>query len=186
MSVQFTRHPFTIDEYHAVAAAGGFKPDARVELVEGDIVDMTPIGSRHAAAVDILNRWLVIGCGGRAIIRVQGPLRIGSRSELQPDVMALRPADDFYRDQPATAADVLLLVEVADSSLLYDRSVKVPLYARAGVPEVWIVDLTRGEIQMCSEPGADGFQRIEARGRGDEVRPFAFVDLALAVNTLLG
>ena len=169
-----------------MAAAGGFEPDARVELIEGDIVDMTPIGSRHAATVDVLNRWLVIGCDRRAIIRIQGPLRIGSRSELQPDVMALRPADDFYRDQPATAADVLLLVEVADSSLLYDRSVKMPPYARAGVPEVWIVDLTRGEIQICSEPAADGFQRTETRGRGDELRPAAFPDLTLAVAALLG
>ncbi len=117
MSVQLTRHRFTWDDYHAMVAAGVLREDDRVELIEGEIVDMTPIGSRHAAVVDMLTRWLVMGCGTRAIVRVQGPVRVGAHSEPQPDLLALVPRDDFYRDEPPTAEDVLLLIEVADSSL---------------------------------------------------------------------
>jgi len=107
MSVQLTRHRFTWDDYHAMVAAGALRDDDRVELIEGEIVDRTPIGSRHGAAVDLLNRWLVMGCGTRAIVRVQGPVRVGAHSEPQPDLLVLVPRDDFYRGKPPTVDDVL-------------------------------------------------------------------------------
>ena len=186
MSVQLTRHRFTCDDYHAMVAAGALKDDDRVELIEGEIVDMTPIGSRHAAAVDLLTRWLVMGCGTRAIVRVQGPVRVGAHSEPQPDLLVLVPRDDFYQGKPPTADDVLLLIEVADSSLQYDQTVKLPLYARAGVREVWLVDLVRNEVQVHREPTPGGFGFVERRGRGARVEPIAFPGLSLRVDELLG
>ena len=186
MSVQLTRHPFTVDDYHAMVVAGALKEDDRVELIEGEIVDMTPIGLRHAAAVNILTRWLVVGCGTRAIVQVQGPMQIGSESEPQPDLVALRPQANFYRSQAATPDDVLLLIEVADSSLQYDRAVKLPLYARAGVQEFGLVDLVRDEVHMHREPTPEGFRHIERRGRGSRLEPLAFPDLVLPVDELLG
>ena len=147
---------------------------------------MTPIGSRHGAAVDLLNRWLVMGCATRAIVRVQGPVRVGAHSEPQPDLLALVPRDDFYRDKPPTADDVLLLIEVADSSLQYDQTVKLPLYARAGMREVWLVDLVRNEVQVHREPTPGGFGFVERRGRGSLVEPIAFPGLSLRVDELLG
>ena len=186
MSVQLTRHRFTVDDYHAMVSAGALKEDDRVELIEGEIVDMTPIGSRHAATVDLLTRWLVMGCGTRAIVRVQGPVRLGPHSEPQPDLLVLKPRDDFYRIKPAEAADVLLLIEVADSSLQYDRRVKLPLYARAGVREAWLVDLVRDEVEVHREPGPGGFRHVEQRGRGTLLQPSAFPDLSLSIDELLG
>lgn len=186
MSVQLTRHRFTWDDYHAMAAAGALKEDDRVELIEGEIVDMTPIGSRHAAVVDRLTHRLVMDCGARAIVRVQGPVRLGAHSEPQPDLLVLERRDDFYQDAPPTAGDVRLLIEVADSSLQYDQTVKLPLYARARVREVWLVDLVRNEVQVHREPTLSGFGFVERRGRGSLVEPIAFPGLSLSVDELLG
>jgi Uma2 family endonuclease len=186
MSVQLIHHQFSVDDYHAMVVAGVLKEDDRVELIEGEIVDMTPIGLRHAAAVNILTRWLAIGCGARAIVQVQGPIQIGLHSEPQPDLVLLKPETNFYRDRPATPEDVLLLIEVADSSLPYDQTVKVPLYARAGVREVWIVNLVRAEVQVHREPTPSGFRVNETRQRGVRLQPSAFPDLTLSVDELLG
>ena len=111
---------------------------------------MTPIGSRHAAVVDRLTTGSLMGCGARAIVRVQGPVRLDPHSEPQPDLLVLERRDDFYQDEPPAANDVLLLIEVADSSLQYDQAVKLPLYARAGVREVWLVDLVRDSACECT------------------------------------
>jgi Uma2 family endonuclease len=185
MSVQLIRHRFTVEEYYRLAEVGVLKEDDRVELIEGEIVDMTPIGLRHAATVDLLTRWLVQGCGNRAVVRVQGSIRLGLTSEPQPDLVVLAPRDDFYRDKAPSTDDVLLLVEVADTSLPYDQRVKLPLYARAGVREVWLVDLVRNRVEVCTEPGPDGYRRVETRERGNVLVPVAFPDLSLSVGALL-
>ncbi|MGH7267794.1 MAG: Uma2 family endonuclease [Candidatus Rokuibacteriota bacterium] len=186
MSVQLIRHRFTVDEYHALGRAGVLTEDDRVELIEGEIVDMTPIGLRHAAAVNVLTRWLVAGCGVRAIVQIQGPLRLGPHSELQPDGVLLQPRDDFYRTAPPAVEDVLLLVEVADTSLPYDRTVKLPLYARVGLREVWLVDLVRDQVEVSRDPGPDGYRTIAAHTRGERLVPLAFPDLSFSVDELLG
>ena len=186
MSVQLIRHRFTVGEYHEMARAGVLTEDDRVELIEGEIVDMTPIGLRHAAAVNVLTRGLATGCGTRAIVQIQGPIPIGLRSEPQPDVLVLRPRDDFYREIAPGPEDVLLLVEVADTSLPYDRTVKIPLYAGAGVPEVWLVDLVRHRVELHRDPGPDGYRAVETRKRGERLTPAAFPDLVLGVDDLLG
>lgn len=186
MAVQLIRHRFTVEEYYQMGRNGVLRDDHRVELIEGEIVDMTPIGTRHMAAVNVLNRWLAVGCGARAIVQVQGPVRIGPDSEPQPDLTVLRGRDDLYRTVRPGAADLLLLIEVSDTSLPYDRGVKLPLYARAGVGEVWIVDLEGERVEVYREPAPDGYRRVETRGRGARLQPAAFPDLTLAVADLLG
>jgi Uma2 family endonuclease len=135
------RHRITLAEYHRMGEADVFGPDPRLELIEGEIVDMAPIGSRHAGIVNFLNDRLQRAAGGRAIAAIQNPLVLGEGTEVQPDVALLRPRIDFYRFRHPQAADAFLVIEVADQTLRYDRDVKVALYAAAGVPEVWLVDL---------------------------------------------
>ena len=133
-----TRRRFTVAEYYAMADAGIFSPEERVELLDGDIIVMPPIGNWHAASVKRLANTMPSALQGRAIVSVQDPTRLDNNSEPQPDVMLLRWRDDFYEAGHPGPADVLLLIEVADSSADFDRNAKLPVYARAGIPEVWI------------------------------------------------
>ncbi len=149
-----------------MAGAGLFGEDDRVELVGGEIIDMAPIGSRHAAAVDRLNRLLVSRLGDRAIVRVQSPIRLDDLSEPQPDVTVLKPRADFYSDDHPGPADILLVVEVADTSAAWDRGVKVPLYAEAGAVEAWVVDLADEVVEVFRSPGAGRYADISRIGRG--------------------
>jgi len=134
-------HRLTVHDYHRMAEAGVLRPDARVELIEGEIIDMAPIGNHHQSIVDQLNRALVRAVGDRAIVRVQGSIRLSQWSEPGPDLALLAPRADFYRTEFASAADALLVIEVSDTTLHYDRDRKVPLYGRHGVAEVWVVDV---------------------------------------------
>lgn len=138
-----------------MAEVGLLAHDARVELIEGEIIDMPPIGSSHAAFVDALNRELANRAAHRAIVRVQLPVRLSHRSEPQPDLMLLKPRKDFYKSGHPAGADVLLLIEVSDTTLRYDRDVKAALYARHAVPEVWIIDV-KGEQAHCMREPKDG------------------------------
>lgn len=153
------RHRITVDEYHRMAEVGLLAPDARVELIEGEIIDMAPIGREHTSVVDQLNRLFVRAVGDDAIVRVQGSVRLSSWSEPEPDLVLLRPRADFYRSRFATGADMLLVIEVSDSTLRYDREIKMPLYARHGVPEAWIVDVGSGELLVYDGPVAGEYAR---------------------------
>ncbi len=146
------RHRITVDEYYRMAEVGLLAPDARVELIEGEIIDMAPIGTGHASVVNRLNRLLVLAVGERGIVQIQGPARLDRYSEPEPDVAVFAPRDDFYRHVRPSLAETLLVVEVGDSTLRYDRDVKVPLYARHGIPEVWLVDLQHGELRSYRLP----------------------------------
>lgn len=146
------RHRLTVGEYYRMGEAGIFARDARVELIEGEVIDMAPIGSRHGSTVKRLNALLMAAVGARGVVSVQDPLRLGELSEPQPDLMLLKPRADFYADAHPTAADVLLLIEVADTSARYDREIKLPLYARHGVGEVWIVDLEARLVRFHRAP----------------------------------
>ncbi len=164
------RHRLNVDDYHRMAEAGILSEDDRVELIDGDLIDMAPIGQGHAGVVNGLNHALSMAFGGQAIVSVQNPLRLDRLNEPQPDVVVLRPRDDFYQHgTPAGPADVLLLVEVADSTLRYDRAVKLPLYASAGITEVWIVDLRRRVVDVHLTPAGDGYATIETHGPEDTV-----------------
>lgn len=131
---------------------GLLAPDARVELIEGEIIDMAPIGTDHASIVNRLTRLLVVAVGERGIVQIQGPARLGRYSEPEPDVAVFAPREDFYRHVRPTLAETLLVIEVSDTTLRYDRDVKLPLYARHGIREVWIIDLQNGELQMHRNP----------------------------------
>ncbi len=163
------RRLFTADEYYRLADVGILSRDDRVELLDGDIIEMTPIGIRHAACVDRLLALLQPRVAGRAILRVQNPIRLDPHSEPQPDLSILKARADFYASGHPTPADVLLVIEVADSSLKFDRDVKVPLYARLGIPEVWLVDLEEGRVEIFAQPARDGYQQSHLAVRGERV-----------------
>jgi Uma2 family endonuclease len=186
MAVTLTKRRFTVEEYHRMAEAGILSEDDRVELIRGEVVEMAPIGRRHAGVVDRLNHLLTSRLGGRAIVRVQGPLPLPPDSEPEPDVQVLRPCPDFYVDTPLGPGDVLLLIEVADTTLATDRGVKMPLYAEAGIREVWLVDLESGHVVVHLEPGPAGYREIRTAGRGQSLQPVALPDLALTVDEILG
>jgi Uma2 family endonuclease len=187
MSVQLERRYFTVDEYSKMSEAGIFSPDDRVELIEGEIIKMSPIGSPHAACVDrIVNTSLVQLVGRGVIIRVQSPIILDDYSEPQPDITLLRSRPDFYAQGHPKSADVLLLIEVADSSVDIDRDVKIPLYAQSGIPEVVIVTLPEEVVEFHAEPVGGQYQRVEVLRRGDYLEPAIIPNLRLSVNDILG
>ena len=163
------RHRYTVDDYYRMGEAGILREDDRVELIEGEIVDMTPIGSAHASAVARLQRMLERAAGDNAVVWIQNPVRLGSYSEPEPDVALVEPRADFYSTAHPTSADVLLIIEVADASLRYDRDIKIPLYARHGIPEVWLVDLESRCITRFSRPNAQAFGHVEELSPLDSV-----------------
>jgi Uma2 family endonuclease len=164
------RHRLTVHDYHRMADAGIFGEDDRIELIDGDLIDMAPIGSEHAAVVNRLTEAFVLACAGRAIVSVQNPVRLDQSSEPQPDLAILRRQADFYATggHPGPA-DILLLVEVADSSLRFDRTVKLPLYARAGIAELWIVDLQRRVVDVHRRPADDEYGEITTHQPREQV-----------------
>lgn len=186
MTVQFSRRLFTVSEYHRMAEAGILGEDDRVELIEGEIVEMSPVGSRHAACVKRLLRLLDRRVGDRGIVGAQDPIRLGEHSEPQPDLVLLRPRPDFYAAAHPGPEDVLLLVGVAETSGGYDRDVKVPLYAKAGIPEVWLVDLGEDRVEAYREPSPQGYRWVRHFRRGDRLAAEAFPELEVAVEDILG
>ena len=150
--VQPSRHRFTVDQFHTMIEAGVFTEDDRLELVDGEIVEMSPIGTPHAACVRKLTNLLLVRLQGDALIDVQNPLRLTDRSEVYPDLTVLKHQTNFYADRIPNAQDALLVIEVSDSTLLYDRTVKLPRYAAAGVSEVWIVDPNAERVLVHRDP----------------------------------
>jgi Uma2 family endonuclease len=148
MSRSPSRHRITVEEYHRMAEVGLLAPDARVELIEGEIIDMAPIGIHHTSVVDRLNRWLMSAVADNAIVRIQGSFRLSDFTEPEPDVILLEPREDFYWSRFATGEDALLVIEVSDSTFRYDRVIKAPLYARYGIPEYWIVEIESARLHF--------------------------------------
>jgi Uma2 family endonuclease len=187
MSVQLERRYFTVDEYSRISEAGIFSPDDRVELIEGEIIRMSPIGSPHAACVDrIVNTSLVQLAGRGVIIRVQSPIVLDDYSEPQPDITLLRSRSDFYAQGHPKPADVLLLIEVAETSVDIDRDVKLPLYAQSGIPEVVIVALPEEAVEFHVDPVGGQYQRVVILRRGDYLESASIPNLRLSVNDILG
>ena len=176
---------FTVAEYYHMGEAGILKPDERVELVEGEIIVMPPIGPQHASNVDISTEALILSAEGRYVVRVQNPVHLDEGSEPQPDVALLRPRDDRYTTSHPTPSDVLLVIEVADSTLEYDRQVKAHVYGRAGVPETWVQNLPEDCIERFTEPGTEGYAQHSVHRRGETLAPASLPDLELAVADLL-
>jgi Uma2 family endonuclease len=185
MSVVAERYRFTVEEYHRMIDAGIFHEDDHVELLDGEIFVMTPIGRLHTSVVDRLTRFLVSRLGDRAIVRVQGPVPAGPRSEPEPDIALLRDVQDFYATTTLEPDSVLLVVEVADTSLGYDRA-KLRIYAAAGIVEVWIVNLQGGVVETHRRPDAGIYRETHVHHRGERLAPSAFPDLVLTVDEILG
>lgn len=180
------RWKLTAEQYQRMGEAGILHEDDRVELLEGELYEMAPIGDWHNASVDALNAAFKVEAGQRAIVRVQGSFRLSPHSEPEPDILVLRYRPDYYRSALPGPEDVLLVVEVADTTLAYDRDFKLPLYARAGIPEVWIVNRDAARIEVYREPQGDGYRSVAMVERGGTVAPLAFPDLALRVQDILG
>lgn len=184
MDIQLSRRLFTAEEYHRMDHAGIFSEDDRVELLEGEIVEMTPIGSRHAACVARLTA-LFSRVQQKCIVWVQNPIRIEEHSEPQPDLALLKPRPDFYAQEHPGPHDVLLLVEVAETSADYDRTTKIPLYARAGITEVWLVDIQKGIVEVYLKPTSEGFRENLRIQHGQSLSPKALLaDLVLTVDQI--
>jgi Uma2 family endonuclease len=173
---------FTVAEYYRMVDAEILKEDDRVELIEGEVVAMSPIGSHHAGCVAKLQALLHRALAGEPlIVWVQSPLRLSEYSEPQPDICALRARDDFYMKSHPTAADALFVIEVADSSLMYDRNVKLSLYAGSGIAEVWLVDLVNDVVELHTAPGAAGYENVQHLAGADMVPR-----IGIAANEILG
>jgi Uma2 family endonuclease len=186
MSVPLQKHYFNVDEYYRIAQAGVFSEDDRVELIEGEVVEMSLLGSTHQGCVDELSSLTTEKLAGSVIVRVQGPIHIDEYSEPQPDISLLKPRQDFYRRSHPTPSDVLLVIEVADTSIEYDRSVKLPLYARAGIPEAWLIVLPKDLIELHSEPKNGKYQKVRRLRRGKALVSPTIDGLTLKVGDILG
>ena len=185
MAAHPLRGPFTVEDFHRLARVGVLREDDRVELVDGQVVEMSPIGVPHAACVRRLIGVLSRHLGHVAVVDAQNPIVLGARDQPQPDLAVLRPRGDGYREHPR-AADLLLVIEVSDSSRAYDRDVKLPLYARAGIVEVWIVDLAGDRIEVYRAPASGGYGDERTVLRGETLAPAAFPDAAIAATEVLG
>ena len=179
------RRRFTVSEYYAMADIGILAENDRIELLDGDLIVMPPIGDWHAASVNRFTNSLPLLLQGRAIVCVQNPMRLNDNSEPQPDIMLLRWRDDFYEGGHPGPADVLLLIEVADTSVDYDRSDKLSAYARAGIPEVWIATRQDRRIEAYTEPIEGEYSNVRYAVPGESIAPQAFPEVVLEVDRLI-
>jgi Uma2 family endonuclease len=179
-------HRFTVEEYERMGQVGILGKADRVELIDGQIVQMTPIGPPHNGTVITLTRLLLSAVGERAVVSAQGPTVLDDFSEPQPDFALLKPPEDAYRRRHPRPEDVLLLIEVADTSARFDRKVKLPLYAIAGIREYWIVDINQSAIEAYRSPAGDRYASVETLRSGDRIAPLTIPDVELSVSEILG
>ena len=185
VAIGVQRRKLSVAEWDRIIASGALPEDDRVELIDGEILQMSPIGTRHAACVARLTTVFAPLVAQGVILWVQNPVVIADFDEPQPDVALLRPSEDAYARQRPTADDILLLVEVADTSLEYDHGIKVPRYAAGGVGEVWLVDLNAERVVTFREPRLDGYGVIRIAGAEDTLVPQALPDVPVPVTTIL-
>ena len=186
MSVSVRTRRFSVEEYHQMVRARILKEDDRMELIEGEIIEMTPIGPRHAVCVAGLTEHFVRSLSTRAVVWAQSPIHLGPYSEPQPDVALLQPPRTRYGNAHPGPEDIFLVIEVADTTVDGDRDRKIPLYARAGIREVWLVDLPAQAIEVYRGPAPDGYRSVQTLRRGRTLTPEAFPDLSLTVDDILG
>jgi Uma2 family endonuclease len=179
-----TRHLLTVDALEVLYREGILAPDERVELIEGEIFDMPPSGPPHNGLVNAITKLLVRAAGDDAIVQCQGTVRLGDRSLVMPDFALLRPGPDYNAALPGPA-DVLLLIEVADSSASFDRNTKAQLYARHGVGEYWLIDINRRTVERYSEASEAGYRVRHEAYPGDRISPLAWPSLLIEVSSLL-
>jgi Uma2 family endonuclease len=186
MSVQYQKRYFNVDEYYRMAEVGLLSPDDRIELIDGEIVEMSPIGRTHSGSVNRASAFLNRQLGDTVIVSVQNPVRLNDFSEPQPDLALLKPRKDFYSNSHPAPEDVLVVVEVADTSVNYDRNAKLPLYARAGITEAWLMILPKDVIEVHSQPKDGKYQKVQRLKRGKSLKSPTIPSLSCKVEDLLG
>lgn len=186
MAWEPTRKLFTTTEYHQMIETGVLKEDDRVELLNGEIIAMCPIGPRHAAHVDRLVDILPPKLKGKVKLRVQSPILLSDYSEPQPDLALLKPRTDFYASGHPTPADVLIVIEVSDSAVEQDRRLKIPTYARAGIVETWLIDLVADRVEVHSNPYNGIYQEVRIVQRGQKIISSSLPQLKLKADEVLG
>ena len=186
MSVTLIKRLFTVEEYHKMGESGILKEGDRLELIRGEIIQMSPIGPVHAGCVKLLNELFLSRLAGRVTVGVQDPVELNDKSEPQPDLALLQRRPDFYKAGHPRSQDILLLVEVADTTVKSDREIKIPLYAENKIPEVWLLNLSEYCVEVYREPAVDGYQNVQRLEEGQTVAIQAFPDTTFTVNELLG
>ena len=186
MAAPLVTRSFTVDEYHRMAEAGILREDDRVELLDGQIVEMSPIGPRHARCVDDLGRLFSRRADHTVIVRIQNPLVLGVHQEPEPDLALVVARPDRYGRAHPGPTDVLLVIEVADTSLARDRERKLLIYASAHIAEVWLVDLEGEQIEVYRSPTSHGYRDVRTLGRGDTVTPMLVASGPVEVREILG
>lgn len=184
MAMLNPHHRFTVDEYERMVEVGILTEDDHVELIHGEILTKSPIGPRHVDSVAILSRPLTFAAPDDVLVLVQSPIRLPDRTEPEPDIALVHFGR--YRRALPEPDDVFVLIEVSDSTREYDRNTKLPLYAAAGIPEAWLVDIAADRVERHTEPAADGYQLIRRFGRGAVVESVAIPTLAIPVDEILG
>jgi Uma2 family endonuclease len=180
------RHQFTVREYNRMAETGVFSPEARVELIQGEIITMSPIGHKHAFCVATLTELLMKLLGDRAMIWTQNPIELDDLSEPQPDVAVLVRNAERYAHAKPKSEDVKLIVEVSESTLDYDQDVKLPLYAESAIPEYWIVNLVNSTVEIYSQPHQGTYKKNTVAKRGEKVIAHTIDNLSIDCNSILG
>jgi Uma2 family endonuclease len=179
------RHRLTVADYYRMGEVGILAPDARIELIDGEIIDMAPIGSPHVSTVLHLDQLLQEAVRGQALVLVQAPIVLDDYSAPQPDIALLRPRADYYRSSLARPSDVLLIVEVAQSSLRFDRTIKAPLYARHGIPELWLIDTAQQKLTRYRTPRQGSYTATDEPAVGAKVGIEQLPAVELDLSTLL-
>lgn len=183
--VALTRKLFTIDEYHKMFEVGILQESDRVELIRGEIIKMAAMGVPHIGCLSALSKIFSKRIGENDLLLMQVPIKISENSEPEPDLILLSPRDDNYKKSPIQIQDILLVIEVAVTSIKEDREIKSPLYAEAGIKEYWIVDFNGGLIEVCREPSRAGYKDIKQYRRGEKISSLAFPDIVISVDEIL-
>ena len=186
MIAELTRVRFSVSDYHRMGEVGILGPNDRVELIDGEIVTMSAVGCLHAGTVNRLTSFLVRTLGDRAVVSVQNPVQLSDDTEPEPDLAVLLPRDDFYSTAHPLPPDVLLLIEVGDSSFLADRRSKLPRYARAGIRETWLANLEAGAVERHTNPDDSGYRDVVTLRRGQRLASTVVAGLTLAGDQILG
>ena len=186
MPADVAKKLFTVEEYHRMGEAGIFGPGERVELIDGEIIQMTAIGHRHMVCVNRATSLFIRAFGENAVVSPQNPVQLSDWTEPEPDLVVFKPRSDFYDGKKPMPEDVLFAVEVADTSLRYDRNVKLPRFAAAGIPEMWIEDLNNDVLLVYRDPQGNHYESVLTLKRGDFVSPLAFPNVRFAIDDLFG
>jgi Uma2 family endonuclease len=186
MTLELKRRQFTVAQYRQMIETGVLHEGDRVELIEGEILEMAAIGSRHAAQVRRLNHLFSRRLGDQVIVSVQNPVELGPRSEPEPDVALLRWREDFYEIEHPQSSDIFLVIEVADSTAEFDRKIKAPLYARNGIMEYWLIDLNTEALTVYRQPTSEGYRQVKMVQRGQTICAVGLSNAAFTVDEILG